>query len=143
MTNDDMATKPAPTILLVEDSEDDAYFFQRALSKSGSQCSLKHVADGGAAVKLLGEALSNGSRMPDLVFLDLKMPVMNGFEVLEWIRRQQLSCPPPVIVLSGSDQEADRVRALELGASEFVVKPITAGGLADRLQNLTAAAAIP
>ena len=129
-------------ILLVEDSEDDAYFFQRALSRSGRQCSLKHVSDGGAAVKLLREALADAAMIPDLVFLDLKMPVMSGFEVLEWIRGQSFAETFSVIVLSGSAQEADRLRALELGASEFIVKPITASALGDRLQNLTASSAV-
>jgi CheY-like chemotaxis protein len=137
-----MATKQVPMILLVEDSEDDAYFFQRALNKSGRQGTLKQVSDGGAAIKLLLEALSDASRIPDLVFLDLKLPVMSGFEVLAWIRRQQFADPLSVIVLTGSDQEADRLRALELGASELIVKPITASDLADRLQNLTAMSAV-
>ena len=142
MANNDMPARPIPIILLVEDSEDDAYFFERALRRSGRECLLKHVSDGGGAVKLLREALSDISRMPDLIFLDLKMPVMSGFEVLEWIRRQEFPGTLPVIVLSGSDQETDRLRALELGASEFIVKPIKASGLAERLQNLTAALAV-
>jgi diguanylate cyclase len=100
------------------------------------------VSDGSAAVKLLQEALSDSSRIPDLVFLDLKMPVMSGFGVLGWIRRQEFADTLPVIVLSGSDQEADRLRARELGASEFIVKPVTASGLADRLQNLAATSAV-
>ena len=112
------------------------------MSRSGRQCSLKHVSDGGAAVKLLREALADAAMIPDLVFLDLKMPVMSGFEVLEWIRGQSFAETFSVTVLSGSAQEADRLRALELGASEFIVKPITASGLADRLQDSTASSAV-
>jgi CheY-like chemotaxis protein len=127
-----------PTILLVEDSQDDAYFFKRALKRSGCECELEHVFDGGAAVQRLREALTDASRMPDLVFLDLKMPVLSGFEVLDWIRGQAFASTLQVIVLSGSDQEADRRRARELGAFDFIVKPITADGITARLQNLNA-----
>jgi CheY-like chemotaxis protein len=132
--------KPIPTILLVEDSEDDSYFFQRALQRSGQPCGLTHVRDGAAAVEALQKALSGESKLPDLIFLDLKMPVMSGFEVLQWIRAQNIAQAVPVIVLSGSDQQADQTRALRLGAADFLVKPITPGTLAERLQALKVAA---
>jgi len=131
------ALKPTPFILLVEDSQDDAYFFGRALKRCNRECRLLHVPDGGAAVQVLREALVDPSKMPDLIFLDLKMPVLSGFEVLAWIQEQSFACAAPVIVLSGSDQQSDRKRVQQLGVSEFWVKPITSNSLAERLQTLT------
>jgi CheY-like chemotaxis protein len=120
-----LSTETAPLVLLVEDSPDDAYFFQRQLGKLPEQYSLHHVSDGKAAVELIGESYSNRTELPHAVFLDLKMPVMNGFEVLEWLQEQPFSDALKITVLSGSDQQGDRDRARELGASGYLVKPIT------------------
>jgi CheY-like chemotaxis protein len=114
-----------PTVLLVEDSEDDAFFFQRTLKKGSIQCHFTHVSDGGAAIRLLTDARSHPDKLPGLIFLDLKMPVKNGFEVLEWLRQQEFSKSMEVIVLSGSDQEADKKRASALGAAGYLVKPVS------------------
>ena len=114
-----------PTVLLVEDSEDDAFFFKRTFQKSGFACELHHVTDGAQAIDYLREAIkSNNSNLPRTIFLDLKMPVLNGFEVLDWIRAQRLAEPMEVVVLSGSEQEEDKARAASLGATHYLVKPI-------------------
>ncbi len=110
-------------VLLVEDSEDDSFFFQRAVEKATIPCEVKHVMDGQTAVEYLGQCES--SMLPSLIFLDLKMPVVDGFEVLEWLRSQPLMQSIPVVVLSGSNQESDKRRARDLGASDYLVKPIT------------------
>ena len=125
-----------PLILLVEDSDDDAFFFRRAFEKSGLACLLTHVTDGGQAVEFLEDASSNPQNLPHTIFLDLKMPVLNGFEVLEWIRSQTLPSAPQVIVLSGSEHEADKERALQLGAAAYLVKPIRVGDLQRLLQDI-------
>jgi CheY-like chemotaxis protein len=127
----------APLVLLVEDSADDAFFFQRALGRSGCECQFKHVCDGAAAITLLTEAISNEQQRPDVIFLDLKMPVVNGFEVLEWLRQQPLSTRMRVIVLSGSNQRADRDRARDLGAFDYMVKPVSSSAITETLRNLT------
>jgi CheY-like chemotaxis protein len=93
------------------------------------KCAFNHLLDGAAAVKVLREVFGdngNGnSAGPDIIFLDLKMPVMSGFEFLEWLKKRSFSAGPSVFVLSGSDQDADRERAAELGATGYLVKPIT------------------
>jgi len=132
-----VSAETAPLVLLVEDSPDDAYFFQRQLGKLPKNYSLQHVSDGRAAVDLIVENYSNGAKLPHAVFLDLKMPVMNGFEVLEWVQEQPFSESLRITVLSGSDQQGDRDRASRLGASSYLVKPVTSMDLDQVLSTLS------
>jgi CheY-like chemotaxis protein len=131
-----MSSSIPVSLLLVEDSSDDAFFFKRTLNKTGLECTFQHVADGELAIKALNVAFNGngtGQKPPNLVFLDLKMPVMNGFEVLAWIKRQPFSQELSVIVLSGSDDSADRLRASELGARGYLVKPINPVSIAEKI----------
>jgi DNA-binding response OmpR family regulator len=117
-----------PVILLVEDSEDDTFFFQRALRRTERPHQLFHVSDGHEALEFLSRkgafAAPDAALTPDLLFLDLKLPKFNGFDVLRWIHAQGLSHRFKIVVLSGSDQEADHTLARELGAADYVVKPV-------------------
>ena len=139
MSHAKVSAETAPVVLLVEDSPDDAYFFQRQLGKLPEQYSLHHVSDGKAAVDLICESYSSRSKLPHAVFLDLKMPVMNGFEVLEWVQEQPFSDALKITVLSGSDQQGDRDRANELGASGYLVKPITSRDIHQILSDIKSA----
>jgi DNA-binding response OmpR family regulator len=130
-----------PRILLVEDSEDDVFFFELALRKSGWTCDYTHVIDGGQAIEYL-ETLTKGGTAPDLVFLDLKLPVFNGFEVLQWIGSKNFQPAIPVVILSGSDHHADIRLARELGAIDYMVKPISAEDLKKRLGTLSASKSV-
>ena len=124
-----------PTVLLVEDSADDTYFFRRALKNAQAECTFWHVADGAAAVKLLNEARSDPGKMPDIIFLDLKMPVLNGFEVLNWLRARPTVAWPEIVILSGSDQDEDKAQAAELGAAGYLVKPVSSESLRNWLNK--------
>jgi CheY-like chemotaxis protein len=128
----------APSVLLVEDSPDDAFFFQRALRRAGVPCQVRHVLNGLEALEVLNAGSQDRSKLPDAVFLDLKMPVMNGFELLEWLIQQRFPAIFPIYVLSGSNQQDDRTRAAALGASDYIVKPIGSAELASRLRSLKA-----
>ena len=121
-----------PRVLLAEDSDDDAYFFERAIKKSGVKCSFVRARNGKHAVDLLQEAAGKGEVF-DLLFLDLKMPVMSGFEVLESLKSAGLAKAPRVLVLSGSNDHSDRLRAVELGAADYIVKPIAVDDLRSRI----------
>lgn len=118
-----------PIVLLAEDSEDDAFFFRWTLKKCGLDCDLVHAADGAEAIRILDTAAGpdgrRGKGCPDLVFLDLKMPTLTGFEVLAWIRDHPFNPPLDVAVLSGSEHASDVQRAKDLGASAYYVKPLT------------------
>lgn len=126
-------TVSQPLILLAEDSDDDAFFFERAFRKAAAGCSLLRAENGKRAVEMLARLGKRAEAPPLLCFLDLKMPVMNGFEVLEWLRFSGLKYKPKVIVLSGSNEQGDRKKALELGAADYLVKPITAELLRERI----------
>ena len=126
-----------PILLLVEDSEDDAFFFRRTLQRSGAACALRHVTDGAQAIEFLRKASNGeGEGLPQVIFLDLKMPVVNGFEVLEWMQTQVFPTELQAIVLSGSEHQDDRERAARLGAAEYLVKPVKVADLHRFLQDL-------
>jgi CheY-like chemotaxis protein len=115
----------APYILLAEDSDDDTFFARRCLAAAGVQIELRRCADG----LELCEALKNcGNDLPMAVVLDLKMPLMDGFESLKWIREQPAFRHLPAVILSSSDMPQDRAHAQKLGCTEYLVKP---NGLAD------------
>src|SRR3954468_11981344 len=113
------ATRP---MLLAEDDPEDVFFFRRNLQKPGIQLPLIVVPNGQEAVEYLdGMGVYNNREtypLPTLIVLDLKMPILNWFEVLEWIRLQPEICNLPLVVLSASELETDRERARSLGASE-------------------------
>ena len=115
-------------ILLAEDREDDILLIRRAFRKAFITNPLQVVRDGEEAIAYLsGEGkYSNRSEypLPDLMLLDLKMPRMDGFEVLEWIRRQPGLSSLRVVVLTASDHMHDVNSAYKLGANSFLVKPM-------------------
>ena len=113
----------------MEDSEDDVYFFRRTLRKTAVKCDFDHVPNGAKAI----EHLEKAAELPDMIFLDLKMPVVSGFDVLRWIQSSKLR-GPKVFVLSGSNDSGDRARASELGATDYLVKPITTEELRKRIE---------
>jgi len=115
------------TVLYVEDSADDFVLFKLASRKCGTPFSLQHAADGEQAIAYLSGAETYANRaefpFPDLVLLDLRMPRLDGFEVLHWIRSNPATKTLPVVVLAGSSFRADIRRALELGANSYAAKP--------------------
>ena len=134
-----------PIVLLVEDSEDDAFFFRHALKKTGAPCALFHVADGGEALRYFDAAQASPDNatqpLPDLVFLDLKLPTFSGFEILSWLGERKLTSRLDITVLSGSEHASDIDRAISLGARSYLVKPISVDQLRTRLQSYSAKAA--
>lgn len=115
------------TILVVEDSQEDAYILRRAFLESGCDAQLLFAKDGQEAIDYLaGEGEFRDRKvypLPRLMFLDLKMPKVNGFDVLDWLQSQPKLKTVPVIVLTSSNQDKDVDRAYGLGANSYLVKP--------------------
>jgi CheY-like chemotaxis protein len=124
---------------LIEDSEDDALIFARALKTSGVSNSLKIATDGREAIEYLTRAMNGGNSdypFPGLVLLDLKLPHVLGLDVLKWIRSQPALQTIIVIVLTSSRQESDLERAYRLGANSYLVKPSTLDELVKMVRSL-------
>ena len=129
-------------ILLVEDDENDALLIQRAFQKSGMRNKLRVVRDGGQAIQYLSAQGSYANRdknpLPFLILLDLKMPGVDGFEVLEWLRRESNLKHLLVVVLTSSNLQIDVDRAYELGANSYLVKPVEFDEMAHLIQRFEA-----
>ena len=110
-------------ILLVDDDENDRILFSSALKDTGLDVELAEVPDGYAAINYLLSAEPAEFPLPDVVFLDLKMPAMDGFEVLRNIRSRPELKQLTVCILSHSQQREDMVRAHALGATAAYKKP--------------------
>jgi CheY-like chemotaxis protein len=123
----DSSHHSTPTVLYVEDSADDFALFKLASRRCGTPFTLRHAGDGEQAIAYLSGEGDYADReeypYPDLVLLDLRMPRLDGFEVLNWIRSNPATKTLPVVVLAGSSFRADIRRALELGANSYAAKP--------------------
>ena len=124
-----MGSRGIPPVLLAEDSENDVLMFRRAARRANFSQPLHVVNNGEQVIAYLkgeGEFQDRAQHpLPGLVLLDLKMPRMNGFEVLQWVRRQSRFAALQVVVLSSSDEIRDINRAYQLGANSFLVKPLS------------------
>lgn len=114
-------------ILLVEDDENDVFFFKRAVEKAAILHPLHVVRDGQDAIHYLGGAGDYVDRLlhpaPRLVVLDLNLPVKHGLQVLQWIRSQPDTHNVIVLVLTSSMDVLDMHEAYSFGANAYLVKP--------------------
>lgn len=122
-------------ILLVEDNLDDAELTINALRKKNLISTITHVEDGEEALEFLfaeGRFAGRSSiEQPKLVLLDVKMPKLNGLEVLKIIKSDKRTSKIPVIMLTSSKEEPDIHEAYALGANSYIVKPVTFDSFAD------------
>jgi CheY-like chemotaxis protein len=130
------------TVLLVEDDPDDILLTQIAFEKARLANPLEIARDGEEAIAYLsGEgkfANRNQYPLPVLVMLDLKMPKVNGFQVLEWLRSHPEIGHLPVAIMTSSDEDPDVKRAYALGADSYLVKPPDARALLALVQRINA-----
>ena len=121
------------TILLVEDSEDDIFIFDRVIKKAGITGHVEVVRDGQEALDYLSGNGRFADRqkfpLPTLALVDLKLPRISGLEILQWIREQPHLETLSVVVLTSSSEDRDVIRAYQLGARSYLVKPPTTTAL--------------
>jgi len=128
------------TILLVEDNPQDEMLILRSLRKVNLANQVDVARDGQQALDYLfrdGEfAGRSGPELPAMVLLDINLPRVNGLEVLESLRADQRTCFLPVVILTSSDEERDRLKSYEKGANSFVRKPLDFTEFAEAVASL-------
>jgi two-component system response regulator len=120
-------------VILVEDNPDDEMLTLRAFKKVNIANPIEVARDGQEAVDVI---LDNDGEVPALVILDLKLPKLSGLEVLERIRAHEKTRLVPVVILTTSDEESDRISGYGLGANSYVRKPVEFDGFADAVAQL-------
>lgn len=128
-------------ILLADDNPADVTLTRRALQSAGLPNRMHVVGTGQEVIEYLKGAVHarhSGARIPLLILLDLDLPDLTGFEVLEWIRTQEVLEGVPVVVYTGSGNASDANRAKHLGANSYWVKPSSFKGLVSLMELLKA-----
>src|SRR4051812_11006320 len=127
-------------VLIAEDDPSDIFLLQRAFAMAEVPAALHFVRDGQEAIDYLGGEASFSDRrahpLPDLMLLDLKMPRLNGFDVLNWLRQKPGLRRLLVTVLTSSDQPNDINRAYDLGANSYLLKPSNSQDLSDLVKRV-------
>ena len=116
------SSRPKKRILVAEDNSNDVFLLKSAFQEAAPNVELRIFEDGTALVNHLQSPLQE-TPTPELLLLDLNIPGMDGFQVLEWIRRQPGLRKMPVVIFSSSGAAADIDQAYELGANSYLVKP--------------------
>jgi CheY-like chemotaxis protein len=128
------------TVLYVEDEENDVFFMRYAFQEAGIQHGLESVGDGQHALAYLAGKAPYADRqqfpIPTLILLDLNLPLISGFEVLDWIREQPELQETPVVIFSSSGRPEDRSKAEKLGADHYVLKPASGMQFVQIAKNL-------
>ncbi len=127
-------------VLLVEDNPRDEELTLRALRKSGVSNPIVVVRDGAEALDYLfakgAFAGRDRSEMPQIVLLDLKLPKIDGLEVLRAVRANEFTKLLPIVVLTSSVEEQDLIRSYSLGANSYVRKPVDFAQFMDAVRQL-------
>ncbi|MFN0035759.1 MAG: response regulator [Saprospiraceae bacterium] len=112
--------KKIAAVLLVDDDEEDRYFFREALREVDATVQYLDASDGQQALQMLS---AQGALLPDLIFLDLNMPLMSGKQCLSALMQSESLSHIPVIVYTTSGQEQDVKETRKMGAAHFITKP--------------------
>jgi CheY-like chemotaxis protein len=114
-------------ILIVEDNPDDEALILRALKKCNVKNEVEVVRDGAEALDYLfrnGQFATRATGDPTVVLLDIRLPKINGLEVLERVRADKKTRRVPVVMLTSSDEQEDMIRSYDLGCNSYVRKPV-------------------
>ncbi|HTL73711.1 MAG TPA: response regulator [bacterium] len=127
-------------ILLVEDSQDDLDMTLRALRKANLANKIQVARDGAEALEFIFcEGAHAGRKMesvPKVILLDLKLPKVDGFEVLKRIKNDPRTRAIPVVILTSSKEQRDVVESYHLGVNSYIVKPVNFEGFASAVGDL-------
>ncbi|HVX48808.1 MAG TPA: response regulator [Chitinophagaceae bacterium] len=127
-------------ILLVEDNPDDAELTIRSLRKVNMANKLVHVKDGAEALELLfgkeGDAPGTERQLPKVILLDIKMPKVDGIEVLRRIKSAEETRSIPVVIMTSSKEQQDMINSYNLGVNSYVVKPVEFNNFAKAVSDL-------
>jgi len=127
-------------ILLVEDNPDDEMLTLRALKRNRIANEIAVARDGAEALEYLFATGKYTDRhiaaMPQIILLDLKLPKVDGLEVLRRIRTDNRTCIVPVIVLTSSDEDQDLLDSYTLGANSYIRKPVDFGQFVETIRQL-------
>lgn len=121
------------TILLVEDNEDDVELTFHALKKNNITNEIVVARDGKEAVDYL---MRHDRNLPVLILLDLKLPKMDGIEVLKQIRNSERTRILPVVILTSSKEEQDLINGYTYGANSYIRKPVDFNQFAEAIRQL-------
>ncbi len=127
-------------ILLIEDNHDEAQLVIRTLKKNNLSSHLLHLDDGEEALDFLfcrGKYSARITRRkPFLILLDLKLPKVDGMEILRQMKADESMRPIPVVMLTSSKEEKDILNCYRLGANSYVVKPVSFETLSESVRGL-------
>ncbi len=126
-------------VLLVEDNRDDAELTMRALKRNNLSNALVHLKDGAEALEFIfGKEPGEGKpdRKPKVILLDLKMPKVNGMEVLERVKSDPRTKNIPVVILTSSGEDPDIQKCYALGANSYIVKPVDFDSFAKAVSDI-------
>ena len=123
--------------LLVEDDDNHAKIVERSMRSQSAESALVRVKDGEEALRYLHEKSVSHGDLPKIILLDLKLPKRDGHEVLAELKKDQNLQSIPVVILTTSDAEDDKLRAYRHNANSYLVKPLDRNAFAEMIQDLS------
>lgn len=123
-------------ILLVEDNADDEELTMRAFRKNNIRNEVRVARDGQEAIDYFFAEGALANPVPTMVLLDLKLPKVDGLEVLRRIRSDQRTCTLPIVILTSSREEQDVVSGYRLGANSYIRKPVDFNNFSEAIRQL-------
>lgn len=122
---------PSSIILIVDDDADDRFLFREALREIDISLLCLESENGKEAMEML---CAQDALLPDFIFIDLNMPLLNGFQCLSEIKKRKNLCHIPVIIYTTSGNEADMEMAKRMGAAHFITKPFSLSEICQQIE---------
>ncbi|MGZ5244369.1 MAG: response regulator [Bacteroidia bacterium] len=109
-------------VMIIDDTLEDIIIVKKAIQKIDPQCIFNYVFDGDEAITILEEKKSSPEKLPHFIFLDLFMPRIGGYQILDWIKKDEQLSYIPIILFSSTDGNDDIIKAYNLRANAFISK---------------------